>query len=277
MGAVGIRIQPSPLDQFVDVGYCHSDDGVWQWQHRWKRGDEDRLVFDQKIDESAELINNAIPKIPDSIMGSPGKFTGWKAIRSTERVPFSLSTRTPRQPALVIRYKCRWCQHKDSENMVLVECEYCRSRGIMVAYHENCLKDAMSGKQIKVIQKTPTVFGGSYYVLKPVIEELMEQRESKDTPILIPAQYEACYQCGVFRNGGRWFIKVKSLDKKVKHEINKRRQECSTLIIGGEVKEVITVEGENERGEKIDVQKEIMTFNIDATLEEFYALQPQFE
>src|SRR5262249_22485850 len=139
MGPVGIRIQPAPLDAFVDIGYCFSGDGVWKWQHRWKRGDmEDRLIFDKEIDETADRINSAIPKIPDTFEGSPKKFTGWKAIRSTERMSFSLSTRTPRQPALVVSYKCRWCEKKESKNMVLVECEYCRSRGILVAYHEDC-------------------------------------------------------------------------------------------------------------------------------------------
>jgi len=273
MGAVGIRIQPAPLDQFVDVGYCYSGSGVWKWQHRWKRGDEDRLLFEKEINESAATIDDAIPTIPNPILASPKKFTGWKAIRASERVPFSLSTRTPRQPALVVSYKCRWCQKKESKNMLLVECEFCSSRGILVAYHEECLKKAMGGETIELPRGT---FGGVAHLLKAYIEELMEQRESEDTLILIPAQFEACYQCGVFRGGKRsqWFITDKGLSQ-VKGAISLRREQNGKFIIG-DVKVVIIVEEGDEISGIRKVEKETPLFTIDSMLEDFYFLQPEF-
>jgi beta-lactamase superfamily II metal-dependent hydrolase len=251
MGAVGIRIQPAPLAQFVDVGYCYSGSGVWKWQHRWNRGDEDRLVFEKEINESAATIDDAIPTIPNPILASPKKFTGWKAIRASERVPFSLSTRTPRQPALVVSYICRWCQKRESKNMVLVECEYCSSRGILVAYHKECLMKAMNGETIKLNRRS--TFGGAPYFLKAYIAELMEQHESEDTPVLIPAQFEACYQCGVFRGGkkGQWFLAIVELEE-VEDAIRLRRQTFSKFIIGD-----------------TDI------FTIDSMLEDFYTLQPE--
>ena len=137
--------------------------------------------------------------------------------------------------------------------MVLVECEYCRSRGILVAYHEDCFKKAMSGAEITLGRRGTTITcGGAQHLLTPVIEELMTQRESEDVPVLIPAQYEACYQCGIFRGGGKWFLAIKGLNK-VKGAIRLRREQFNTSIIGGD-----------------------SMFGVDATLEDFYGLQPKF-
>ena len=157
--------------------------------------------------------------------------------------------------------------------MLLVECEFCSSRGILVAYHEECLKKAMGGETIELPRGT---FGGVAHLLKAYIEELMEQRESEDTPILIPAQFEACYQCGVFRGGKRsqWFITDKGLSQ-VKGAISLRREQNGKFIIG-DVKVVIIVEEGDEISGIVKVEKETPLFTIDSMLEDFYFLQPEF-
>ena len=263
MGPVGIRIQKAK-EAFVDVGFCFQNNGVWQWQHRWLRGEDNRLVPHNNIGDPSSYINEAIPEVTDPVRGSPGKFTGWKKIRTSERVPFSLSTRTPRQPALTVEYKCRWCEKKGSEKMVLVECECCKHIGNLIAYHENCLSDAMSGAEIKLSRRDRC--GGEIHILRKLIIELIEQRESASAPVLIPAKYEACYFCGVFRKKGKYFLRVTGLDD-IKPSIRRRREDSATDVLG-EVTSTIIID---------EIETEKIVFDADSTFEEFYDTQPSLQ
>ena len=188
MGPVGIRI--SSKGDMVDVGF-HQEDG-WSWRHRWERKGE-RLVQAGEILEYDMAIGSAIPNIP-SVTDSPGKFKGWQAIRSAERELFSLSSRTPRKPLLTVDYKCRWCDKSGSEDMVLVVCEHCQAAGYVIAYHSTCLESAAmggSGRNNGYIKDK--------YPLWPHLKEFLASHDSKETPVLVPAQWEACHFCGTFR------------------------------------------------------------------------------
>jgi len=139
--------------------------------------------------------------------------------------------------------------------MLLVACEYCRSKGYLVAYHEVCLLSAMDGKQIKPSKRNRC--GGDLHPLKPLIEGLISQRESDDVPVMIPPEYEACYFCGVFRKKGRYYIYV-YIDSDVRDLVRTRREKFNTDPLG-----------EVKIGDKV-------IFPHDAKFEDFYKGQPKF-
>lgn len=254
MGPVGIRIQSPYFDQIVDIGFC-SDDGEWKWKHRWKRESE-RLVFSTELNESAPDIDKAIPEEDEKIPSSPGGFTGWHETRISARNPFSLSTRTPRQPVLVVEYKCRWCQKKGKDNMLLIACEFCRSKGYLIAYHEECLLSAMDGGRVHINKRG--WFTGEKYLIKPIIEQLISQRDFLDVPVMIPLEYEACFFCGIFRNSGTYFIYADRRD----------------------VKDIVRTRRDEFKDEKLsEVKSGAINFNgrikEDPKFKDFYELQPK--
>lgn len=241
MGPVGIRIESPYLDNVVDVGFCSSD-GNWQWLHRWQRKEKDRLIFHSDIKEAANAIDKAIPEAGE-ITDSPGTFEGWKKIRDKERNPFILSTRTPRQPDLMVEYRCRWCKQLHSATvaekfpdvkMVLVDCEYCNNRGLTVAYHDRCLLSAIEGEttvkesivrgHTKLASRDIDIKRGEKHPLRQKIKELVENRDSD--PVVIPAEYEACYFCGLFRENSeiiRFIYVESSIDEDVVKAVLERR------------------------------------------------------
>jgi hypothetical protein len=76
--------------------------------------------------------------------------------------------------------------------------------------------------------------------------------------VIIPAKYEACYFCGLFRKVKGLLRSTKSVDEKeVWMEVLKRRKETEEETLG-EVKD-----------------GDIVVFNHDAKFKDFYLTQPQ--
>jgi competence protein ComEC len=259
MGPVGIRVPPPTQDCFIDVGFCDSG-GDWKWRHRWKR-EAKRLVFDQAIDIEELAIHEAIPDQTKEIMGSPKKFSQWQTVRKGERRPFSLSTRTPRQPALAVLYKCRYCQTSRGQwgprgtNMVLVACESCNHNGWIVGYHQECLLWLVKepDKEQDEALKQKQGYRPSHPLGK-LIEDLIDEREAESDVVMIPAKFEACFFCATFGNR-QSNMRDDPPSEGVVEAINLHRHEARDEVLGSDLKD----------------------FDHDATFKEFYDKQPQFK